>query len=205
MRDQWDELYPLLRMTQSGIVRLVDREDAVHALAGAVEKAASDATRSRSSALQTAARSAATALAKAAILRDGDTVQLPVKGLRDAVELWRGSGDIAFGDKGVVDVALLRALVRRCTGLDSTIITLTDHQLAIAYSTTRSRGVIRLVLGPRKGRDDVLVVPISARAAPLATRGVIYAPAPWPMDDPQGASSPQPPLPPQRPVLALVR
>jgi hypothetical protein len=205
MQEQWDELHPLLQITPNDVVRMAEREDAVQTLARAVEDAAAGSSQSRSLVLRKAVRLAATALARNAVVRAGGVHHLPAKALRELLDLWRGSGDIAFGDRGVVDVIPLRALLRQCAGLDSTIITLTERELVIAYSTTRARGVIRLVLRARHDHDKVLVVPIPEVAAANVVDQAIYAPEPWPMDDAQGASSPQAPLPPRRPVLVLVR
>lgn len=205
IREQWDELHPLLRVTPSEIMRMGEREDAVLALARAVEEVAAETAQARSLALGSAARVAAAALAKASVAVAGGTYQLPAKALRELLELWRGSGDVAFGGAGAVDVVRLRALLRECEGLDSTTITLAGHQLVIAYSTTRARGVIRLALGARHHGDKLLIVPLPEPRAATRAERTIHTQPPWPADDAQDAASPQPPIPPRRPVLALVR
>ncbi|MEY4510379.1 MAG: hypothetical protein RLZZ450_2501 [Pseudomonadota bacterium] len=204
MRDQWDELHPLLRITPHDAARLVEREDAVQALARAVEEAVAKSARARSIALGSTARRAALDLAKAASTHDGRTHQLPARALHEVLEAWRGSGDITFGNRGVVDIGRLRALARQCVGLESTIITLTDRYLVIACNTTCTRGVLRLLLGAWKDCKRLLVVPIPP-LAPLTIASAIYAPDPWLGEDAAGAPPPQAPLPPQRPVLVLVR
>ena len=209
LRERWDELPPLLGSNLQQLTRLLEHEDAARAFAGAIEQAPAASTASRSLPCRTAARAAALALAKATVIRDSNHHQLPIAALRAALELGRGNGDIAFGDRGAVDIARLRAVVRHCAGLDSVTVTLTHDQLILRYSTPRARGVIRLVLRDPGKHDKVLVVPIASRnmcvASPSVAIKAVYAPAPWPADDAQRAASPQPPMPPMRPVLVLVR
>jgi hypothetical protein len=205
MREQWDELHPLLRVTPSEIVRMGERENAVQALARAVEEASTDTAESRSLALRKTARLAAATLARASVVVGGGAYRLPAKGLRELLDLWRGSGDVAFGGRGAVDVVRLRALLRQCEGLDSTTITLTEHHLVIAYSTTRARGVIRFVLRARHHGDKLLAVPLPEPGVATRAELTIHSQPPWPADDAQDAASPQAPLPPRRPVLVLVR
>ena len=198
-----DELSVLLHTSPQSIEQLRKEPSAVELLLAAVGRI-SDRRTVRSDARRCTATAMAACLLNDVDHRDGN-IDVPVSALKRVLELWPRRGQLNFGERGGVDLAILRKLLRACDGLASTVV-LQPGRLVVRYLTRRGSGVVRFALRPAEQSAAALYVPlrdteISHRdAANEANGGSTALPGSWPADNNQDRSRMRPPSGPEHPL-----
>jgi len=212
--DSGDELPDVLGFPRPNLERLLDNPNAVELLVATIEGAPRVARDARNRLHREGARELAAIVAANAEPRDDGTVALPLMLVTQMLSLWPGTGLLVLGERGSVDLGRLRAVLRECRGLTSTSLVVTSDAVVVAYTTARSRGLLRLFLQPILRHVDALVVPIAPAPVEVVAAlapSVVIAPTTV-IEDAAAASStvpvepepvfrpiPRPPIAPTRP------
>lgn len=187
----WDELPALLRCSPESVARIRDHEHAAHALAAAVQEHAGS-RKHRAESCDLAARLAASSLIEGVHHADS-RIAIPSTPLRRLLALWPGSGLLSFGQRGAVDIAKLRSLLRACPR-DPLLVVLHPRELVVRYLTPGGYGRVRFALRPARHDERLLLVPIVDEHRELTTNihgeliDSVAPPSTWPADNQQDRS-----------------
>lgn len=186
-----DALPALLGFPTASLSRLFNEPNVVELLVSTIEAAPRVASETaRRAAMETARRAGSEVTATSVVHDDGD-VELGVVALYQALCRWPGGGVVVLGERGSLDLAHLRAVMRACTSVDAISVLVRADDVVVAYTTGNSRGVLRLLLMPIRPRADALVVELPS-SLPVVELEPSAAVAPTPAAPPLAQRAPLP-------------